>query len=284
MGERKVIIVTGATSGIGEAAAARFACDDATVVLACRDPDKGERTADRMRRESRNDAVHAMACDLAVQASIAAFAEAFKQRFGKLDVLVNNAGIMNPRRKLTPDGIEQTFATNYLGPFLLTHLMLDTLAASRQGRIVNVASEGHRNLLRVRLDDLQGEKSYNGVRAYNLSKVALIMFTYRLAAKLAHTSITVNVLHPGIVHTNIWPDEFFYLRMGSAVARWFAVDADKGAENTIYLATAPQVAPVSGAYFQGLKPTRSKAVTYDPDTQLRMWNAAAKLVGLPQDT
>jgi NAD(P)-dependent dehydrogenase (short-subunit alcohol dehydrogenase family) len=223
-----------------------------------------------------------MTCDLASQASIAAFAAAFRQRFNRLDVLVNNAGIMNPRRKLTPNGVEETFATNYLGPFLLTHLLLDALAASPQGRVVNVASEGHRNLLRVPFDDLQSEKRYNGVRAYNLSKIALIMFTYRLADELAHTRITANVLHPGIVHSNIWPDEFLYLRIGSALCKLFAVAPEKGAQSTIYLATSPELERITGAYFQDLKMRRSKAITYDKQAQLRMWNAAARLVGLPE--
>lgn len=275
------MIVTGATSGIGRAAAERLARGGATVVLACRDAQKGDAAAVAIRAATGNSAVRAMTCDVSSKESIDAFAVEFQRRFDHLDVLVNNAGIMNPRRKLTPSGIEETFATNYLGAFILTHALLGALRASRQGRVINVSSAGHRDLSRIPFDDLQLVQNYSGVRAYNLSKAALIMFTYTLAEKLADARITVNALHPGIVRSNIWPGELLYLRIGSALCKLIAVSSDKGADNTVYLATSPEVAGVTGKYFHGLREKRSSRITYDRAGQQRLWDLSLELAAIP---
>jgi retinol dehydrogenase 12 len=273
--------VTGATSGIGRAVALQLARAGGTVVLACRDRIRAEQTAAAIRIESGNHRVHVMLCDLSAKASVQAFAHEFRARFERLDVLVNNAGIMNPRRRTTVDGLEETFATNYLGAFILTNALLDRLVASDQGKVINVTSAGHRNLLRFPFEDLQLERRYGGVRAYNVSKAALVLFTYALAERLQGSAIVVNAVHPGIVHSNIWPRWPLHLRLGSAICELLAVPAEKGAEGIVHLAVSPDAKGITGKYFHGTREKRSLRLTYDRAVQQRLWAISIALAGLP---
>src|SRR6266699_1360634 len=198
----KICIVTGANSGIGKAAALGLAQMGATIVMVCRNQIKGEEAQNEIKEKSGNDAVDLMLADLSSQASIRQLAENFQQHYQQLYVLINNAGGVNLNRRETVDGLEMTFAVNYLAPFLLTNLLLEKLKASVPARIVNVSSESHQSGY-IKMDDLELEKGYRLMRAYGQSKLALVLFTYELARRLQGTGVTANCLHPGFVATNI---------------------------------------------------------------------------------
>ncbi len=199
----KVVLVTGANSGIGRAASLALAKMGATVVMVARNKERGEAARSEIIRESQNSSVDLLLADLSSLESVRQLATEFQKKYAKLHVLINNAGLFNQRRHVTMDGYEDTFATNYLAPFLLTNLQLDLLKASAPSRIINVSSVGHYNG-HINFDDLNLEKEYGGWKAYGQSKLALVLFTHELAKKLQGTSVTVNAVHPGTVATNIW--------------------------------------------------------------------------------
>ena len=197
----RVCLITGATAGIGRAAAFQLARMGATLVLVGRSEERCANTVDAIKEQTGNPSVEYMIADLSVQSEIRALAEEFQNRHGQLHVLLNNAGVINFPRRVSADGIEMTFALNHLGYFSLTLLLLDTLKASAPARIVNVSSDAHRGI-EINLEDLEGRRRYGGFGAYSRSKLANVMFTYRLAPRLAGTGVTVNALHPGLVASN----------------------------------------------------------------------------------
>src|SRR2546423_7285326 len=197
----KICMVTGANSGIGKATALALAQRGATVVMVCRDRARGEEARSEITAKSRNNAVDLLLADLSSQQSIRQLVEHFQQRYTQLHVLINNAGAAFPGRRETVDGVEMTFAVNYLAPFLLTNLLLDMLKASTPARIINVSSAAHQSGS-MQLDDLQAEKRYRPMRTYPQAKLAVVLFTYELARRLQGMGVTVNCLHPGFVATN----------------------------------------------------------------------------------
>jgi retinol dehydrogenase 14 len=276
----KVVLVTGANSGIGKETALALAKQGATVVCVCRNKERGEAAVADIKRESGNANVELMLADLASQKSTRAFAEEFKRTHPKLHVLVNNAGVINPERTVTEDGFESTFALNHLGYFLLTHLLLDVLKASAPARIVNLSSEAQRGG-HIDFDDLQGEKKYGAWKAYMQSKLANVMFTYDLAKKLEGTGVTVNAVHPGPVATG-FGSQFkgvvgFVLQ---TLGRPFMLTAEQGAQTAIYLASAPEVEGVTGKYFAKKKPINSQRESHDEGIRRRLWEVSEKLTGL----
>jgi retinol dehydrogenase 14 len=196
--DEKVCLITGATSGIGKATAMGLARMGASVVMVGRDRGRGEAALAEVKGKSANASVDLMLADLSSQEDIRRLADEFKEAYPRLDVLVNNAGVIRSRRIRTADGIEMTFAVNHLAYFLLTNLLLDVLKASAPSRIVNVASGEQRNGT-IDFDDLQGEMGYKGAKAYSQSKLATVLFTYELARKLEGTGVSANCLHPGVV-------------------------------------------------------------------------------------
>jgi len=192
----KVVMITGANSGIGKAASLALAKMGANVVMVTRNKEKGEAARAEIIKKSQNNSVDLLMADLSSLESVRKLAAEFEKKYSKLHVLVNNAGLFNQRRKVTTDGYENTFATNYLAPFLLTNLQLPTLEASAPSRIINVSSVGHYNG-HVNFDDLNLEKDYGGWKAYGQSKLALVLFTHELAKKLQGTGVTVNACPPG---------------------------------------------------------------------------------------
>jgi len=274
--EGRVWIVTGANSGIGKATALGLAKLGGNVILSCRDASKGEAAREEIVRESRNARVTAMTVDLASQTSISAFAEEINQDYKRLDALVNNAGVFTRQRKVTPDGLEQQFAVNYLGGFLLSHLLLDLLLASAPSRIVNVASSAHKSGT-IDFDDLQGERKYRGYRAYSQSKLAQVLFTREFARRLPGTGVTVNACHPGIVKTNLGlaetPAVFRFVRM------LFKSPA-KGAETPIFLAASPKAASLTGQYFVNRQVKALSKEAQDPDLARRLYDVSVRLAQL----
>ena len=274
--EDRLWLVTGASSGIGKATALGLARLGGTVVLACRDATRGEAAQHEIVRDSKNPKVTLMIVDLASQSSIVSFAEEFTQDYRRLDALVNNAGVFTRERRTTPDGLELQFAVNYLGGFLLSHLLLDLLLASTPSRIVNVSSSAHKGAT-INFDDLQGERKYAGYKAYSQSKLAQILFTVEYARRLAGTGVTVNAVHPGVIKTNLASDEtpkiFRFVRM-------FFKSPAKGAETPIFLVASPTVANLSGQYFVQRHVKAPSPQAQDPAVARRLYDVSVKLAGL----
>jgi retinol dehydrogenase-14 len=275
----RVWVVTGATSGIGKATALGLARLGGTVVLACRDAARGGEAQREIVREAKNPKVTLMIVDLASQASIVSFAEEFTQDYRRLDALVNNAGIFARERTTTPDGLELQFAVNYLGGFLLSHLLLDLLLASTPARIVNVASSAHKGAT-IDFDDLQGECAYKGYRAYGQSKLAQILFTVEYGRRLAGTGVTVNAVHPGVIKTNFGlegnPMFFRFVRM-------FFKSPAKGAETPIFLVASPTVANLTGQYFVNRQVKAPSRTAQDPALATRLYEVSVRLAGLSKE-
>lgn len=278
----QVHLVTGATSGIGRAAAVALAGRGATVLLVGRDRARGEATVADIRRTHPGAGVELLLADLSSQASIRALAAEIRARHARLDVLINNAAVVPAARRLTVDGIEETFAVNHLAPFLLTGLLREPLcaAAGREGsaRVVNVASEAHRMVPGLEWDNLQGERRFRGFRAYAFSKLANVLFNRELARRLAGTGVTANSLHPGIVRTGVWREARGVLGLLVGLGRPFMVSSERGAAPVIHLATAPEVASRSGAYFDRRREVSAAPAALDDAAAIRLWELSEELV------
>jgi NAD(P)-dependent dehydrogenase (short-subunit alcohol dehydrogenase family) len=279
----KICMVTGANSGIGKATALGLAQMGASVVMVCRDRAKGEAAQSEIKTKSGNNGVDLLLADLSSQQSIHQLVENFKQYYTQLHVLINNAGVFMLTRRATPDGLEMTFAVNYLAPFLLTNLMLDVLKASTPARIVNISSGAHEAGY-IKMDDLQAEKHYRPMRAYGQSKLALLLFTNELARLLEGTGVTANCLHPGFVATNIGQGGLGPI--GRTVAKFIlaflGISPEEGAKTSIYLASSPDVEDVTGKYFVKGIPMETASISYDESLQRQLWEESAKLVNLPE--
>lgn len=276
----KTILVTGATSGIGYEAAVDFAAAGARTVIIGRNPDKTDAVLAEIKERSGSDIVDALLCDFTSQAAIRRLAQTVLDRYPRLDVLVNNAGAVHTQRTLTEDGIEATFAVNHLGYFLLTHLLLDRLVASAPARIVNVASTAHYRGT-IDFDDLGFEQGYAIMKAYARSKLANVLFTRELAKRLEGRGVTVNALHPGVVATHIWDGAPNWTQPLFALAkRIFMTTPAQGADAILYLATYPDVAEVSGLYFEKNRPKEPSRLARDGEIAERLWVESEHLTGL----
>ncbi len=265
-----LILVTGSTDGIGKATARELAGLGAQVILHGRDPEKGEKVLKELKNLTWNKDLSLLIADFSGKENILQLADEVKSGYGRLDVLINNAGVYEKTRKLTSDGMEMTFAVNYFAPFLLTRQLLPLLTRSTPSRIVNVASTAHRDVRRIDWENLQGEKHYDPFEAYALSKFADITLTYCLAKTLPEKEVTVNCLHPGTVATKM-------LRAGSPGIR--GIPPSEGAKISVFLAISPDVAAVSGKYFEeSREPGNSSSLTYDPKVQKRLWDEAEKRI------
>ncbi len=273
----KVCLVTGSSSGIGKATARELARMGATVVMVCRNRAKGEAAQAEIKEASGNAQVDLIVADLSELSQVRRAASSFTQKYTQLHVLINNAGVAKSEREVTSDGLEYTFATNYLAPFLLTQLLLDTLKASVPARIINVSSAGH-TLERIDFADLQGERRYSPIKAYAQSKLAQIYATYELADRLKGTGITVNALHPGSVATNFNDGLRGFVRFIGTLNNLMGTSVEKGAQTTLYLATSPEVEGVSGKYFSKSKQTPSSKRSYDVAVRKRLWQVSEELI------
>ncbi len=277
----KICLVTGANSGIGKVAARELAQMGATVVLVCRNRDKGEAACQEIKTLSGNSAVDLLLADLSSQQSIHQLAEQFKEKYGQLHVLLNNAGAMFPSRRESVDGLEMSLAVNHIAPFLLDNLLLDTLQTSAPTRIVTVNSGAH-FAGKIDFDDLQLRKKYGnfGMQAYSQSKLENLLVIYELARRLKDTQVTVNALHPGFVATSISQNAAPGPLKGvmSVVGRFMGISAEEGAKTSIYLASSPEVEGVTGKYFVKCAPVASSQLSYDEALQKQMWEVSEELV------
>ncbi|HUR67984.1 MAG TPA: SDR family oxidoreductase [Candidatus Thermoplasmatota archaeon] len=270
--DKRVAIVTGANHGIGLEVARGLVAQGYRTVLAVRDLEKGRAAAEEIGGGT------VMRLDLAELACVREFATEFHLHFEQLHLLVNNAGIHTAKRETTPDGIERTLATNHVGHFLLTKLLLPTLTRSAPSRIVNVASEAHRGAPFFDFDDPMGEHAWSGLRAYAQSKLANLMFTYALARRLHGTGVVANAVHPGSVRTG-WArgEESGVFRLGVALASPFLLSPARGARTPLHVATAPELARVSGQYFARMRLKASSAASRDVAAQERLWELSERL-------
>lgn len=277
----KVCLITGATSGIGLESARALAAQGATVVLSGRDPGRGDAALAEVRRTVPEAKLDLMLADLTSLTSVRKLAGDFKAKYSRLDVLLNNAGLIIDRRKVTADGFEATFATNHLSHFLLTHLLLDLLTSSGASRVVNVASDAHRVGSLDFLDDLQAERgSYSGMKVYGNSKLANILFTRGLQRRLEGTKITTNSLHPGVVRTGFGLNSEGIFKHLVKLAAPFMLSAEGGARTSVYLASSPEVEGVSGKYFAKSRVAKESKAARDAAAAERLWQKSAEMTGV----
>jgi len=277
----KTVVITGATSGIGVETAVALAGAGARVVVTGRDRGRGQAAVEDIQRRSGSQMVELVVFDLGDLSSVRAGAGEILAGCQRIDVLVNNAGIVLSDRRVTPDGLEATFAVNHLGPFLLTELLLDRLKASAPARIVNVASTAHKGARRgLDFDDLQSERAYRALNVYSKSKLANIQFTTELARRLAGTGVTANSLHPGTVATGYGRDGDTkgVFAFGLKVIKPFILSPERGARTSVFLASAPEVAGVTGAYFVRSKQATPTRVARSTEAAARLWEVSEKLI------
>jgi NAD(P)-dependent dehydrogenase (short-subunit alcohol dehydrogenase family) len=271
----KIVLITGATSGIGTKTAIGLAITGATVVLTTRDNKRGQEIKREIIQSSNNKNVDVLFCDLASFDSVRKCCDEFNTKYKKLHVLINNAAIWDFTRRLSKDGIENIFATNYLGPFLMTNQLLDKLKESSPSRIINLTSGLHGGT--INFDNIEFKKGFKGILAYKQSKLGIILFTRLLAKKLEGTGVTVNCTNPGMTVTNLGRDA------GNFSKKFFKLvgkSPEKGAETSIYLASSPEVGNITGEYFEKKKIRKSSKNSYDMALAKKLWDVGEKYVGL----
>ena len=277
----KTVLITGATGGIGRAAAVALSSMGARIGITGRDRVRAEYAAATIARQSGNSAVDVFVADMSSQAEVRRLADEVLAAYPRLDVLLNNVGGFWAHRHATADGLEHTFALNHLAPFLLTSLLLERLKTSAPARVVTVSS-GAQSMGSIDFDDLMGDRKYSGQRAYNQSKLANVMFTYELAKRLEGTGVTATVLHPGITSTDFGrEDQARGWGPLIAVMRRFMKSPDQGAETSVYLASSLGAEGLTGRYFANRTPKKTHRASYDAAITARLWQVSADLVGLP---
>ncbi len=271
----KICMVTGANSGIGKATAIGLAKLGASLVLVCRDQTRAEKAIAEIKEKTGNKSIDLILADLSSQKGINDLVSEFNSRYDRLHVLINNAGVNLHKQTFTEDGIETTFAVNYLAHFMLDNLLLNTLKKDTPARIINVASSVQAKY--IDFEDLYGDHHYSQWKAYSQSKLAVVLFTYEFARKIEGSGVSVNCLHPGFVKTNMVRKyrpfvKYFYHLIGL-----FMLTPKKGAKTSIYLASSPEIEGVSGKYFKRRKERKSVKLSYDKDVSKQLWDVSVKL-------
>ena len=272
--QHKNIIITGATDGIGLAAAKSIASKGYKIGLVGRNPDKGKKAIDEIIAHSGNKNLDFFECDLSLVKNVKNLADQIKQQYSNIDVLLNNAGGANKTKNITSEGLEKTFSTNQMNYFVLSTELLNIISESDDGRIVNVASNAHIGA-EVDYANINCEKSFSAWTSYCISKLMNIMFTYQLASM--QDKVSVNVLHPGFVDTNIAGNEGnlikYIVKFG---AKMFARTVDNGADSSIYLSTSDEVKGVSGKYFFKCRDIRSSRASYVEEDWQKVWDLCSE--------
>jgi len=275
----KVVIITGATSGIGEVAAQRLAGMGARIVLVARDAARGQKTLTRLPSIGSGSPHSIYYGDLSRISDSKRVAAEIAAAEPRIDVLINNAGALFSTRRLTSDNLEETFATNHMAYFVLTLGLKANLLAAAPARVVSTASDAHKGYT-LDFDDLQAVKGYSAIRAYGRSKLCNILFTRELARRWSGTGVTANCLHPGFVATRFGDRSGGFLSGIVRIAKNFAISPEKGAETIVYLASSPDVSAISGDYFYKCRPATPTAGGRDDTAANRLWNESAKLAGI----
>lgn len=274
--ENQLALVTGANAGIGLETVRGLAKAGMSVVMVCRNWERGEQALSEIRKDTGNDRLTLLLCDLSSQASIRELVRSFHEQFSSLHVLINNAAMISSERELTEDGIERQFAVNHLAPFLMTNLLLDTLKQSAPARIINVSSQMHQRT-DFDFENLQGEKHYSPRSMYAQTKLANVLFTKELARRLEGSGVTANALHPGTVATGLFGRFLGLPKWLRFLSDWIGKSPEKGAETSIYLATSPDVKETAGEYFKNCKPTRCNPIADDREIAKRLWEVSEEL-------
>jgi NAD(P)-dependent dehydrogenase (short-subunit alcohol dehydrogenase family) len=274
-----ICLVTGSTRGLGKATALALAQQHATVILGCRDQQRGEAVLDEIKAASPAAIVDLLLLDLSLQHSVRRAVREFESRYDHLDVLINNAAVFKPQRTLTADGYETMFATNHLGPFLLTNLLLPRLKAAPAARILTITAP---STTRIAFEDLQAEHKFSALQAFGASKAANLLFTYDLARRLAGTNVTVNAFFPGLVKTPL-------MREAPVPLRWlnplFGQSPELVAQSVVYCASSPEVQAMTGLFFnKGRQSIDSSPYTKDRAVQQQLWEASIALAPLEEVT
>jgi NAD(P)-dependent dehydrogenase (short-subunit alcohol dehydrogenase family) len=273
-------VITGATSGIGEATAVALAAAGAELTLVCRNREKAEATLGKIHAEAPYAAVDLVLADLSSQAEVRRAAAEILEDPRPIHVLINNAGVVNLKYSTTVDAIETTFAVNHLAYFLLTRLLLERIEQSPDARIVNVASDGHR-FSSMDFDNIGHENDFRWMKVYGQSKLANILFTRELARRLEGSGVTVNALHPGGVSTGLGANNGTRLHgFLMAILKPFMKTPEDGARTSIYLASAPEVGKLSGEYFTRCKVTAGSRESRDMEAAARLWELSERMTGL----
>jgi NAD(P)-dependent dehydrogenase (short-subunit alcohol dehydrogenase family) len=277
-GAERVALVTGASSGIGLHTALGLARSGMRVIMAGRDRARAETARRFVTAQSGSDRVDIGLADFSRLAEVRRLAEEILSGWGRLDVLVNNAGLFSPGYRLSPDGFELTFAVNHLAPFLLTNLVLDRLKASAPSRIVTVASAAHRGQ-RIDVEHLGGRQDWTMARAYGRSKLCNILFTRELALRLDPNEVVSTCLHPGMVATGIG-QRGGLLELGWRLMKPFLLSPERGAETPVFLATTPDPKPFHGGYVIRKRLAQPDPAALDSRVARRLWEESARLVGM----
>jgi NAD(P)-dependent dehydrogenase (short-subunit alcohol dehydrogenase family) len=273
----KTVLITGANQGIGKATAIKLAELGARVVLLCRNEAKGRAALEEVRERAKGGAPELLVADLASLSDVRRIAADFRRTHDRLDVLLNNAGLLVPTRRTTVDGFEETFAVNHLAPFLLTKELLDLLRATPASRVVNVSSDAHRRAT-MHWDDLELRTGYGSLKAYGQSKLANILFTYELADRLKGSGVTTNCLHPGVIATGFGQTYGGGFSLLIRLVKPFLLAPEEGARTSVYLASSSEVADVTGQYFAKCKAVRSNAASYDEAARHRLWDVSEAMI------
>ena len=275
----KTVVITGASSGIGAEAAVQLAQMGATVVPVGRDRPRLDAVVSRISKDNPDRAAEPLTADFASLSQVRALASKLIDRHPRIDVLVNNAGLVSNRRRLSEDGFELTFAVNHLAPFLLTNLLLERLRASAPARVVTTSSGAHFSAV-LDMEDLNGERRWSTWSTYCNSKLANVLFTRALACRLEDSGVTVNCLHPGVIRTRLGRGAPLPVRIGWRVAGLFFASPRKGAATIVYLASAPEVASTSGGYFVDSRQRNPSAQAQDAALAEALWERSEQLTGL----
>ena len=278
----KVVVITGATSGIGKVAAEKLAAMGARLVIVARDPVRGEALMARLAEVGAGAEHRIHYADLTLLADMKRVADDIAVAEDRVDVLLNNAGALFGSWELTEDGLERTFALNHMSYFVLTHGLRERLLASAPARVVNTSSDAHEGK-RLDFHDLQSSRGYAAFKAYGRSKLCNILFTRELARRLEGSGVTANCFHPGFVNTRFGDESGGLMAIGVRIGKAFALSPEKGAETLIYLASSPEVQDASGGYFYRRQPARPSPAAFENTTARRLWVESARLAGIDED-
>jgi NAD(P)-dependent dehydrogenase (short-subunit alcohol dehydrogenase family) len=274
----KTVLITGANQGIGKASAIALGKMGANLVLVCRSAEKAKAAVAEIQVAGAKN-VELLIGDMGSQADVRRVAAEFKAKHDRLDVLLNNAGLLSTSRRETVDGIEETFAINHLGYFLLTNLLLDVLKKSAPSRVVSVSSRAH-NGAKMRWDDVQMKSGWSAMSSYSQSKLYNILFTRELAKRLEGTGVTANCLHPGVIASGFGHTYGGFVSFLVTLAKPFLITPEKGAETQVWLASSPEVEGVTGKYFDKCKEARPSRAALEEDAPAKLWALSETLTGL----
>ena len=274
MSNKKVCLITGSNSGIGKVAAIEIAKQGYEIIMVARDSQKSQDALLEIQELSQNKDIKLYPCDMSSQKSIYEMSEKIKNDYEKIDVLINNAGVIKRECELSVDGYEMTYAVNYLGVFMLTNALLPLLKNAPKARIINLSSELYKSG-KASLENLDCPKKFNGNKIYSDTKLLVLMFTKELTNRLKDTNITVNALHPGVIGTDVFRE---YPKFVSTILNWFISTPQEGAKPTIYLATSQEVEGISGEYFNKTKRADTIPITKDSNMLKTLWLQTEKLI------